>query len=79
MMTAVAETDMTPEQYDALKDAFDALPDDDKPCAAAWLAMRCGPVKALEIAIILPLAVGRQIELAKQPTWASAINTEVAN
>lgn len=70
---------MTPDQYNALKDAFDALPDNDKPCAAAWLAMRCGPTKALQIALILPLAVERRIDQVAQPQWASEMNTEISN
>ena len=70
---------MTPEQYQSLRDAFDAIPDHEKPCAAAWLAMRCGPIKALEIALMLPLAVERRIDQVEQPAWARDTNTEVAN
>lgn len=79
MMTAVAETDMTPEQYNALREAFDVLPDNEKPTAAAWLVMRCGPIKALQIALMLPLAVERRIDQVEQPAWARDTNTEVAN
>lgn len=70
---------MNHDQYIALREAFDAIPDDEKPTAAAWVVMRCGPVKALEIAAILPLAVEYQIEKAMQPKWARDITTEAPN
>lgn len=70
---------MTKDQYTALCDAFDAIPDDEKPTAAAWLVMRCGPIKALQIALILPLAVERRIDQAEQPAWARDITTEAPN
>lgn len=70
---------MTPEQYEALREAFDVLPDNEKPTAAAWIALRCGPIKALEIALILPLAVDQRIEQSRIPQWASRVNTEVEN
>lgn len=70
---------MTPEQYEALREAFDVLPDNEKPTAAAWLAMRCGPIKALQIALMLPLAVERQIDQVEQPAWARDITTEAPN